>query len=167
MSEPYIGQIRAFGFDFPPKGWALCDGQILSIAQNQVLFALLGTTYGGDGQSTFALPDLRGRVGLHAGYGGGSYFVGQSGGEEFHRLTTAEIPRHVHPITGVAAATSSDPTGRLLASPAKNAFGAVPSTTLHPETIGATGGSQPHENRPPFTVLSYCIALVGIFPSRN
>ena len=167
MTEPYIGQIRAFGFDFPPRGWALCDGQILPIAQNQALFSLLGVFYGGNGSSTFALPDLRGRVGVHAGYGGGGFSLGQRGGEESHQLTTNELPPHIHPITAAGRATSPDPTGKLLASPGKSAFNTVRSTTLHPETIGATGGSQPHENRPPFTVLSYCIALVGIFPSRN
>jgi microcystin-dependent protein len=167
MSEVYMGQIRAFAFAYPPKGWALCNGQILPIAQNQALFSLLGTFYGGNGQSTFALPDLRGRVSVHSGYSNGAFSMGQRGGEEFHQLTTAELPSHVHPITAAARATSSDPTGKLLASPGKSAFSTVHSTTLHPETIGATGGSQPHENRPPFTVLSYCIALVGIFPSRD
>jgi microcystin-dependent protein len=163
--EAFMAELRLMSFNFPPKGWAQCNGQLMPINQNQALFSLLGTTYGGNGQTTFALPDLRGRVPIHLGNG---WLQGQAAGEEFHTLTQAEMPQHVH----LAHASSRDadqpnPTGALLAG-ANNAY-ANPNalTTLHPASVSNVGGSQPHENRHPYLVLNWCICLIGIFPSRN
>jgi microcystin-dependent protein len=154
-------------FVFAPKGWALCNGQFLPINQNQALFSLLGTTYGGNGQTTFALPNLQGRVPIHTG--DNTFSLGQAGGETAHTLTTGELPAHLH---GVAASTVStggndNPTGRFLGS-ANNVY-AAPSnlTPMNAGTIANTGGSQAHLNQQPFLTLSFCIALQGIFPSRN
>jgi microcystin-dependent protein len=169
MAEPFLAEIRIVSFAFPPKGWALCNGQIMPINQNQALFALLGTTYGGDGRVTFALPDLRGRVPVHAGAGD---VLGERGGQESVTLVTSELPPHAHTVladAGVASSTS--PSGNLLAK--KGRFGAdvyaAPAnlTTLHPASVGPAGGSQPHENRQPYLTLNLVIALQGVFPSRN
>ena len=152
-------------FNFPPKGWALCNGQLLPINQNQALFALLGTMYGGNGQTTFALPNLRGRVPIHVGRG---FTQGEMVGEEAHTVTISEMPTHTHVLQASGSdANQPNPSGALLAG-ANNAY-APPSslTTLTPGTVNNTGGSQPHENRHPFLTLSWCIALQGIFPSRN
>jgi microcystin-dependent protein len=150
-------------FNFPPKGWALCNGQFLPINQNQALFSLLGTMYGGDGRVTFALPDLRGRVPVHVGAG---FSQGQSFGEQAHTVTQSEMPAHTHLVTASTQnGAQADP-----AIPAQFSNGyAGPNalTTLNPATITNAGGSQPHENRQPLLVLSWCIALQGIFPSRN
>jgi microcystin-dependent protein len=168
MAEPFLAEIRLMSFVFPPKGWALCNGQLLPINQNQALFSLLGTTYGGDGRVNFALPDLRGRVPIHTG---ASHTLGERAGEQGHTLAISEVPTHVH---AVAASTSATGGG---SSPANNYLGggnnvyASPSagtlTTLRPDTLANAGGNQAHENMQPFLTLSACIALQGIFPSRN
>jgi microcystin-dependent protein len=178
MSEPFIGQIVLFAGNFEPKGWAFCNGQLLSIAQNTALFAILGTTYGGNGQTTFALPDLRGRVPIHFGQGPGlsNYNLGQIGGTENVTLTTNQIPSHNHPATSTlsgtnAPATAAQPEGLQLAQGRQTAYGSGAPVTMNPTsvttTVGAAGGNQPHPNLQPYTTLSYIIALVGIFPSRN
>jgi microcystin-dependent protein len=166
MAEPFLSEIRIMSFGFPPKGWALCDGQLLPINQNQPLFALLGTTYGGDGRVNFALPDLRSRVPIHVG----THVLGERGGEQSHTLTISEIPQHVH----TANATSKDgdnavPTNNLLAraAPANPYIAPTNLGALHAGTLGNVGGSQPHLNMQPFLVLNFCIALQGIFPSQT
>lgn len=167
MSSPFLAELRIFSFNFPPKGWAQCNGQLLPINQNQALFSLLGTTYGGNGQTTFGLPDLRGKAPMHIGSG---FNWGQTGGEENHTLTISEIPQHIH----FAQASNTDGDGPapgntavLAASPTKFWNPPTAVTTLSPSTIGNTGGSQPHANMQPYMALFVCIALQGIFPSRN
>jgi microcystin-dependent protein len=168
MAEPFLSEIRMMSFVFAPKGWALCNGQLLPINQNQALFSLLGTTYGGDGRVNFALPDLRGRVPIHMGSG---HTLGERGGEQAHTLSISEIPTHVH--TMQASKTDGDvpsPAGALLGSSgAVQIYGPSNTslTTLLPSTIGSIGGSQAHLNMQPFLILSFCIALQGIFPSQN
>jgi microcystin-dependent protein len=165
MASPYLAEIRIFSFNFPPKGWAMCNGQLLPINQNQALFALLGTTYGGDGRTTFALPDLRGRVPIHFG---GGFTLGQGGGEEAHTLQSAEMASHTHVVTAAAdTADQTSPVGNYWANPGQNAFNPTANTAMSPSAVTAVGGSQPHENMSPFLVLNVCIALQGIFPSRN
>ncbi len=169
MPEPFLSEIRIMSFNFPPKGWALCNGQLLPINQNQALFSLLGTTYGGDGQTNFALPDLRGRVPTHSGAG---TTLGESAGQEFHTLTTSEMPTHVHVVNPVVSANANadagDPTNNLWANSGKTNYTTdAPNNAMAPQAISNVGGSQPHENRSPFLVLSFCIALQGIFPSQN
>lgn len=166
MSEPFLGQISLFSFNFAPKGWAQCAGQLLPINQNQALFALLGTTYGGDGRVNFALPDLRGRVPVSTGEG---LTLGQRGGEEAHTLNIAELPQHLHFMHGNSAnATSNAPSGALLAaSPGKIYSNSAPNLTLSPKTLKSIGGNQPHENRQPHLVIEFCIAITGIFPSQT
>lgn len=166
MADPFLSEIRIMSFSFPPKGWALCNGQLLPINQNQALFSLLGTTFGGNGQTTFALPDLRGRVPIHVGSG---HTLGESGGEENHTVSIQELPTHTHPVSGSNTATggSSSPTNRFLGG-ANNLYGSgAPFTTLTPATVTNTGGGQPHQNLQPHLTLSFCIALQGIFPSPN
>jgi microcystin-dependent protein len=163
MAEPFLSEVRMMSFVFAPKGWALCDGQLLPINQNQALFSLLGTTFGGDGRVNFALPDLRGRVPIHVGSG---HTLGERGGEAAHTLTIAELPTHTH----VAQASSSNatvavPTGNVMASTSNGYAPANNLTSLLPSTIGNVGGSQAHLNMQPFLTLSFCIALQGIFPS--
>lgn len=172
MSTPFIGEVRLFGFTFAPKGWAQCNGQLLAIQQNQALFAILGTTYGGNGVTTFALPDLRGRAATHWGnpVGGGSVVLGQVWGEESHTLLTTEVPAHTHmPMGSGDAASIAGPVNNVLATSAQNPYVATPTNavTLQAATIAPAGGSQPHENRQPFLTVNACIALVGVFPSRN
>ncbi|HXA30820.1 MAG TPA: tail fiber protein [Acidimicrobiales bacterium] len=167
MSNPYLGEIRVVSFTFAPHGWAMCNGQLLPINQNQALFSLLGTTYGGDGISSFALPNLEGRVPVHIG---SNFTQGQAGGEATHVLTTAEIPGHTHGVA-VAAGTGTavSPAGNYWAG-IKNAnpfSTASPSTTLAPTAIGNSGLGQGHDNMPPGLVLNYIMAMAGIFPSRN
>lgn len=167
MSEQFIGEIRAFGFGFAPKDWAQCNGQILAINQNQALFALLGTTYGGNGVTTFALPDLRGRAPIHWGNG---FTLGQAAGEENHTLISSEMPMHTHIVNGSNNGPSTKaPAGALWANDTNApAFASgSPTTTLNAGAIGVAGGSQPHSNMQPYTTLNYCIAIAGIFPSRN
>ncbi len=165
MSEPFIGEVRIYSFGFAPRGWASCAGQLLPINQNQALFAILGTTYGGNGIQTFALPDLRGRIPVHVGSG---VVLGQRGGESAHTLSLSELPGHGHvPAASVAAADVGSPAGNIWAQQAYPAFAATPDTAMSPAAILATGGGQPHENMSPYLVLNICIALVGIFPSQN
>lgn len=168
MSEPFLAEIRLVGFNFAPRGWATCDGQILPIMQNQSLYSLLGTTYGGDGRTTFALPDLRGRVPIHFD---STNPQGQSGGEETHTLTAAEMPGHTHQLMASNdTADSAVPNGTALArSTATDPKWVSPATpvAMAPQTVGATGGGQGHENMQPFLALNFCIALNGLFPSRN
>ena len=156
-------------FVFAPKGWALCNGQLLPINQNQALFSLLGTTFGGDGRVNFALPDLRGRTPLHVGSG---HTLGERGGEQAHTLSIAELPTHTHVLNGTtAAATTGNPAGNLLAqtdATTGDVYGAPANlVAMAPQAIGNTGGSQAHLNMQPFLTLSFCIALQGIFPSPN
>ena len=163
MAEPFLSEIRIMSFVFAPKGWALCNGQLLPINQNQALFSLLGTTFGGDGRVNFALPDLRGRAPIHVG---SAHTLGERGGEQAHTLSIAEIPEHVH----VASATSDNatvdaPGGNLLASGANQYAGPPPNTAFVASTVTNVGGSQAHLNMQPFLTLSFCIALQGIFPS--
>lgn len=174
MSEPYLGEIRMAGFNFAPRGWALCNGQLMSIAQNTALFSLLGTTYGGDGQTTFALPDFRGRAPNHWGSGPGltPRVIGEASGSETVTLISTEMPQHTHLIAGLSApGTQVAPNGGLLAAQARGgamiyATGA-PDSTLAPNSVGIAGGSQPHNNMQPYLTVTFIIALNGIFPSRN
>ncbi|MGH9445428.1 MAG: phage tail protein [Terriglobia bacterium] len=166
MSEPFLGEIRVFGFNFAPQGWASCNGQILPIAQNQALFALLGTTYGGDGQRTFALPDLRSRAAMHLG---SLYPQGQSAGAETVQLTLNQIPSHTHAVNcGNAAANQASPAGGFWAqdNQAYKLYSNSTDSALAPGAVGAVGG-QPHPNLQPYLCVNFCIALQGIFPSRN
>jgi len=168
MSDPFIGEIKLIAFNYPPKGWAFCNGQLLPINQNQPLFALLGTMYGGNGQTNFALPDLRGKLPIHVGSG---FTQGQTGGEYAHTLTSSEMPQHLHLVNAVATApTGSVPgTGVLLSnSTGTSAYGPAGGLTqMASDIVSNIGGSQPHSNNQPFLVLNFVIALVGIFPSRN
>lgn len=166
MSEPFLGEIRIMSFAFAPRGWAFCNGQLLPIAQNQALFSLLGTTYGGDGRTTFALPDLRSRTPLHMG---ASFALGQSGGEEAHTLGTAEVPVHTHSVAATAAtATKQPPGGNVWAARSSPTYSnAAPDSQADPSALANAGGGQPHQNLQPYLVLNFAIALVGIFPSRS
>lgn len=166
MAEQYVSEIRLFPFNFAPKGWASCDGQLLPIAQNQELFSLLGTNYGGDGQTNFALPDLRGAVGLH---GGGSPTVGTKGGAAQVALTLAQIPSHTHAVTASSnPASVADPSNAYWAATSQAAYASTSSqSVLAPQAIANMGGGQGHENMGPYLALNYCIALTGIYPSRS
>ena len=168
MAEPFLSEIRLMSFVFAPKGWALCNGQLLPINQNQALFSLLGTTYGGNGQTNFALPDLRARAAVHEGSG---QILGQAGGEAAHTVTLAELPAHAHPVVGTTAFATSGLVGPALglAASTGSAAYAPPASpvTMAANALSNYGGSQPHENRQPFLTLSFCIALQGIFPSPN
>jgi microcystin-dependent protein len=171
MAEPFLSEIRIMSFVFAPKGWALCNGQLLPINQNQPLFSLLGTTYGGDGRVNFALPDLRGRAPMHVGSG---HTLGERGGEQAHTLSIAELPEHVHVLNGSnSPGDKVNPrpsgVGTVFAQDPGNGYTPTPTalTALNPGTIANTGGSQAHLNMQPFLILSYCIALQGIFPSPN
>ncbi|ASN83104.1 phage tail protein [Deinococcus ficus] len=166
MSEPFLAEIRLTSFNFAPKGWAMCNGQLLPINQNQALFSLLGTAYGGNGQTNFALPDLRGRRPMHAS---GPY-PGQMAGQELHTLNTNEVPAHNHALNASSSPGSAiGPAGNVLAATGEVALytDGAGSVALNSSSIQAVGGGQPHENRPPYLVLNYIIALQGIFPSRN
>ena len=166
MSEPFLAEIKIISWNFPPKGWAFCNGQLLPINQNQALFSLLGTTYGGNGQTTFALPNLQGRVPLHMGSG---YTLGEVGGEQAHTLSSAEMPTHTHMVNVSSLATggSANATNKFLGggSNVYHADGNV--TSMNPQTITNTGGSQAHLNMQPYLVLNFSIALQGIFPSQT
>ena len=167
MAEPFLSEIRIMSFVFPPKGWALCNGQFLPINQNQALFSLLGTTYGGNGQTTFALPDLRGRTPIHMG----AHTLGERGGEQAHTLSISELPMHTHAQRAVngPATTNTPASGVMLAkSTGANLYAADTNLeALSPAALSNTGGSQAHLNMQPFLTLSFCIALQGIFPSPN
>ena len=173
MSEPFIGEIRIFGFTYAPRSWAFCDGQVLSIAQNTALFSLLGTTYGGDGRTTFNLPDLRGRAPIHHGNGPGlnTYQLGQKGGAETVTLTANEMPSHTHSIQAVSGiGDAKSPTGNFLAqaNDGEANFSTSGATAyLNPNACTVAGGSQAHSNLPPYLAINFSIALVGIYPSRS
>jgi len=172
-NEPFIGEVRFVGFNFAPRGWAKCDGQILPINTNQSLYSILGTTYGGDGRTTFALPDMRGRTPIHRGNGPGlsSYILGQKGGAESITLTTAQIPSHHHALKGISSsARTSTPTGNVLARPRSNLKiydDSVPNIALHNDSVGQTGNASAINNMQPSTTLNCIIALQGLFPPRN
>lgn len=163
--EPFLGEIRLVSFGFQPRDWALCNGQIMSIAQNQALFALLGTMYGGNGQTTFALPDLRGRVPVHTS---DVNLQGTRVGVEAHTLTAAELPTHTHALLASdGAATTGLPGGNLPAQGPSAIYGTTPTVALHASSLTNVGGGQPHSNLMPYLTLSYIISLVGIFPSQQ
>ena len=173
-NEPFIGQLMIFGGNFCPRGWANADGQLLPINQNQALFSIFGTYYGGDGRTTFGLPDLRGRVPIHVGQGPGltDRRQGSKGGEESHALNKAEMPNHHHPLYGsIDRATESTAQGNLLASPKRGPIYAQPSKSrpvpLNNRSIGPQGSSRKHNVMQPFQTLRYCVALTGVYPSRN
>lgn len=168
MAEPFLSEIRLMAFNFPPKGWALCNGQLLPINQNQALFALLGTTFGGDGRVNFALPNLQGKVPIHVAPG--SYPLGSTAGEYAHTLTPGELPQHTHMVVGdtVAGTANPTPTSRLANSQGAQAWGPPNNVVaMDPASVSNVGGSQAHENTQPYLVISMCIALQGIFPSPN
>lgn len=166
MSSPFIGEIRMFAGNFAPNGWAFCDGSLLPISENDALFNLIGTTYGGDGQSTFALPDLRSRVPVHVGAG---FALGQSGGVEQVTLTTSQIPGHRHtPQAQSGGGSQAGPGGGLWATGANTIYAAgPPDSPMASAAIGATGGSQPHDNMLPFLTVNFILSLFGIFPSQT
>lgn len=169
-ANPFLGQIMWVPYNFAPRNWASCDGQLLPIAQNTALFSLLGTQYGGNGQTTFALPDMRGRLLIGQGQGAGlsNYQIGQSGGAETHTLTPSQMPAHNHSLQALTAtATATDPTGKWFAQPASaKLYGNTASAAMSGAAIGPTGGGQPHNNMMPFTTLHCIIATAGVFPSR-
>src|SRR5712692_7359596 len=166
MAEPFLSEIRIMSFSFAPKGWALCDGQLLPINQNQALFSLLGTTYGGDGRVNFALPDLRARTPIHVGSG---HTLGERGGEQAHTLSIPELPMHTHIMnaTNNPASTNVPANNTLLGEVSNTYAAAADLTSLSPSEIGNVGGSQAHLNMQPFLTLNFSIALQGIFPSPN
>jgi len=166
MAEPFLSEIRIMSFGFPPKGWALCDGQLLPINQNQALFSLLGTTYGGDGRVNFGLPNLQGRVSIHMGAG---HTLGERGGEQGHTLSISEIPTHVHTLSGTTTTTNPQPVPvNAYLAPTASMYGAPTNlTSLNAGSIAQVGGSQAHLNMQPFLVLNFSIALQGIFPSQT
>ena len=171
MPEPFVGEVRMFAGNFAPSGWAFCNGQILQISQNTALFSLIGITYGGNGQSTFALPDLRGRVPVHPGQGPGlsNRALGESAGAEALTLAESEIPAHTHALGASSGnGTASTPAGRVPArSPAAiPQYGASADASLAPSAVAASGGSQPHNNMQPYLTVSFIIALQGVFPQR-
>lgn len=166
MSEPFLAEVRIVGFNFAPRGWAHCDGQILPINQNQSLYSLLGTTYGGDGRVTFALPDLRGRTPIHEN---AAHTLGQRAGEEGHPLTATEMPAHTHAPQGSDDdATSPMPEGRVFAHATSPVYGPPSNLTpLAPGAVGYAGASHAHQNMQPYLALNFVIAIQGLFPSRN
>ncbi|HEY3102710.1 MAG TPA: tail fiber protein [Pyrinomonadaceae bacterium] len=170
MSEPFLGEIKIFSFVYAPRNWAMCNGQFLPINQNQALFSLLGTTYGGNGQTTFALPDLRSRVPMHEG---GGHILGEKAGSEAVTITQSQMPAHLHFLTGnnaqsVNANLVDNPVGNYWANAGKAIFNTgAGNSAMSSQTVANVGGSQPHENRSPFLTLNFCIALTGIFPTQN
>ena len=166
MSSPFIGEIRMFAGNFPPVGWAFCNGALMDISQNDALFNLIGTTYGGDGQTTFALPDLQSRVPVHVGPG---FALGQQGGAETVTLTTSQIPAHSHvPLANSGPGAQSSPANGVWAESTLNQFSsAAPSLAMAPAALGQSGGSQPHDNMVPFLAVNFILSLFGIFPSQT
>ena len=172
MAQPYVGEIRMFGGNFAPVGWMFCMGQLLPISENETLFQLIGTTYGGDGQSTFALPDLQGRVPIHQGTGGDgiAYQLAEKGGVESVTLTTQQIPTHSHAFLGsTVAATLTSPSGSVVGTSAQVDYLTIAQATvaMNAQAVSPVGGSQPHSNLQPFLCVSYIISLFGIFPSQT
>lgn len=170
MSEPFLAEVRIFGFNFAPRGWAFCDGQILPINQNQSLYSLLGTTYGGDGRTSFALPDLRGRTPIHVGASNGNHHeLGSKSGEETHTLSANEMPNHDHTLQASSDnATTNQPSGHVLARTASEIYrDATNLGAMRSGTVANVGGGQAHENMQPYLALNFGIALQGLFPSRN
>ena len=165
MAEPFLSEIRIMSFGFAPRGWALSNGQLLPINQNQALFSLLGTTYGGDGRTNFALPNLQARVPIHTGNG---HTLGERGGEQAHTLLISEMPAHTHALMAQPATGTQLPPVSAFLAQASNVYRTADNlTTLNPASVGNAGGSQAHTNMQPFLTLSFCIALQGVFPSRN
>jgi microcystin-dependent protein len=165
MSEPFLGEVKIISWNFPPKGWTFCNGQLLPINQNQALFSILGTTYGGDGRVTFGLPNLQGRMPVHVGDG---IVLGERGGETAHTVNQSEMPAHNHvPVGNSSAPTAPAPGGNLWAANPNNLYSNAQNSAMNPACILPTGGSQPHENMSPYLVLNFIIALQGIFPSQN
>lgn len=166
MSEPFLSEIRIVSFGFAPKGWAFCNGQLLPINQNQAIFSLLGTTYGGDGRVNFGLPNLQGRIPVHAGQG---IVLGELGGETSHTLNISEVPAHTHvPVGSGSDPTTPNPSNTVVwarnnASP----YTGTANTAMNPASVASTGGNQPHQNLPPYLVLNFIVALQGIFPSQT
>jgi microcystin-dependent protein len=172
LGQPYIGEIRMFGGNFPPNGWMFCDGALLPISENDALFQLIGTTYGGDGQETFALPNLQSRIPMHAGTGssGTTYQLGESGGVESVTLTTQQIPSHSHALmASTATGTQKAPAGEVLASGSTVLIyrATAPTQPMAAQSINSTGGSQPHDNMVPFLCINFIISLFGIYPQQN
>lgn len=170
MSEPFLAEVRIVGFNFAPRGWAFCDGQILPINQNQSLYSLLGTTYGGDGRTSFALPDIRGRTPIHVGRsdGGSEHRLGQKSGEETHTLSANEMPQHRHVVFASSTeANANVPTGHVLARSVETEPYRDLTNPVSMQPPLNVGGGQAHENMQPYIALNYCIALQGLFPSRN
>jgi microcystin-dependent protein len=171
MAQPYIGEIRMFAGNFAPAGWAFCDGSLMPISENDALFVLIGTTYGGDGQETFGLPDLRGRLPLHQGtFQGQTFQMGEAAGVESVTLTTNQIPVHTHAMLAVSGpVANSDPNNGILAKPTGNIYNSVATNIVQfsPQAITPTGGSQPHDNFQPYLCISFIISLFGLFPSQS
>lgn len=172
MADPFVAEIRIFPFNFAPKGWAWCDGQLLPLSQNTALFSLLGTTYGGDGKSNFALPDLQGRAPMHPGQGPGLslHDLGETGGSETVSLLESEIPAHSHTLrASLLPADSPNPAGALTAAPSSDNLYAAASSlvSMAPEALSPAGGDQPHNNLQPYLTFYFCIALQGVFPPRG
>lgn len=172
MASPYIGEIRIFAGNYAPQGWAMCNGQLVNISDNDALFNLIGTTYGGDGVNTFGLPDLRGRAPVHIGQGTGlsQYTLGQNGGVETVALTATQMPVHSHPvIANPATGTQTTPAGNVLAGGAavERYEAGTPTQALYGGTLSITGGSQPHSNLQPYQCVTFIIALTGIYPSQG
>jgi len=165
MAEPFLGEIRIMSFGFPPKGWALCNGQLLPINQNQALFSLLGTTFGGDGRVNFALPNLQGGTPIHVGSG---HTLGERGGKQAHTLSSPELPSHTHVLNGSGTAAETNAADGAYLGTVSNAYGpATNLVALSPASVTTVGGSQAHLNMQPFLTLNVCIAIEGIFPSAN
>ena len=171
MGSPYVGEIRMFGGNFAPAGWAFCDGSLMPISENETLFQLIGTTYGGDGQTTFALPDLRGRVPVHAGQGAGlsNHTIGEQSGVEIVTLTTTQIPAHSHVPQAVSGnGDQTTPQNGVWAGTADSRYSSnAPSVVMNVGAVSAAGGSQPHDNMMPFLVINFIISLFGVFPSQT
>jgi microcystin-dependent protein len=166
MAQPYVGEVRMFAGNFAPAGWQFCSGELLAISENETLFQLIGTTYGGDGQSTFAVPDMRGRVPIHMG---NSFILAQTGGVEQVTLTPAQIPLHNHALmASTDVPTATDPQNNLPGQAAAKLYrSGTPTVTLAPQSIGSTGGNQPHTNMQPYLCVQFIISLYGIFPSQT